>query len=52
MENLSKLVDDITLSGGKTYSSLVMNRVVEPRKEVKDYFDYWASLNFELSGMS
>ena len=50
VENLSKLVDDITLSGGKTYSSLVMNRVVEPRKHVKDCFDYWASLNFEISG--
>lgn len=51
-ENLSKLVEDIKLAGGKTYSSLVKNGVVEPKRQVKDYFDYWASLNFELLGMS
>jgi len=51
-ENLSKLVKDIKLAGGKTYSSLVKNGVVQPKKQVKDYFDYWAPLNFELLGMS
>ncbi len=50
-ENLSKLVEDIVRAGGKTYSSLVRNGVVEPKKQVKDYFNYWASLNVELPFM-
>ncbi|NTF33959.1 hypothetical protein [Rhizobium skierniewicense] len=50
-DTLSKLVEDIVRAGGKTYSSLVGSGVVEPKKQVKDYFNYWASLNVELPSM-
>ncbi len=46
---IANLVKYITEAGGKTYSTLVKSAVVEPKKEVKEFFDYWAPLNFELS---
>lgn len=46
---IANLVKHITEAGGKTYSTLVKSGVVEPKKEVKEFFDYWAPLNFELS---
>ncbi|UHS64204.1 hypothetical protein HRR99_22105 [Agrobacterium vaccinii] len=48
-DKLSKLVDDVVSAGGKTYSSLVKSGTALPKKQVKEFFDYWAPLNFELS---
>ena len=48
-DRLSKLVDDVLSAGGKTYSSLVKSGTVLPKKQVKEFFDYWAPLNCELS---
>lgn len=46
--DIADLIKDITEAGGKTYSTLVKSAVVGPKKEVKEFFDYWAPLNFEL----
>lgn len=48
-DKLSKLVDDVVSAGGKTYSSLVKSGTALPKKQVKEFFDYWAPLNCELS---
>ncbi len=45
---IANLVKYITEAGGKTYSTLVKSAVVEPKKEVKEFFDFWAPFNFEL----
>ncbi|CAN7169326.1 hypothetical protein ATU3B_06995 [Agrobacterium genomosp. 3 str. CIP 111-78] len=46
-ERIAMLVDEISARGGRTYSSLVRSGAVEPKKQVKALFDYWADLNFE-----
>ena len=33
----------------ETYSSLVRSGTVEPKRQVRALFDYWADLNFEIA---
>ncbi|MDP9564339.1 UNVERIFIED_ORG: hypothetical protein J2740_005556 [Rhizobium nepotum] len=46
-ERLATLITEISARGGKTYSSLVRSGTVEPKRQVRALFDYWADLNFE-----
>lgn len=47
-ERLAELRAEISARGGSTYSSLVRTGTIEPKKQVKAYFDYWADMNFEI----
>ena len=48
-ERIATLITEITARGGKTYSSLVRSGTVEPKRQVRALFDYWADLNFEIA---
>ena len=47
-ERLAELRAEISARGGSTYSSLVRTGTIEPKKQVRAYFDYWADMNFEI----
>lgn len=48
-ERLATLITEKSAPGGKTYSSLVRSGTVEPKRQVRALFDYWADLNFEFA---
>ncbi|WP_367353617.1 hypothetical protein [Agrobacterium pusense] len=48
-ERLATLITEKSARGGKTYSSLVHSGTIEPKKQVRTLFDYWADLNFKIA---
>lgn len=48
-ERIGKLITSISDKGGHTYSALVNNGQVSPKKQVKEFFDHWRSLNIEMA---
>jgi len=47
-DRLAELSAEISARGGRTYSSLVRTGIIEPKKQVRAHFDYWADMNFEM----